>query len=701
MATAPFQLWIDLPSVASAVRVSSTVTVTTTAAHGLTTGTYVQLEGFTGTAGTSMNGVFAATVTSGTTFTVSDAGSAGTATSGSAVVSRDLFSPLIDITSANRQAAAYVIPETLSMSASGDGNSSTFGFQVAQDDTPSDGPWWTNTPDQARIRLYKVATGTAPTDADLYFIGTLAGINATLNGSGQGSITDVTVDEVNAILDKLVVIGKAVSTVNPVAATGFVRTGTTPNQIVTVTTAAKHNFPIGQQVQISGVIGGGSNMNGTFSVTTIPSSTKFTYSTGTGQTNGTGNVALTPTAAALGTGSRQTVELTFAVDHNLVSGSSVTLQGFVCSTTKFTNLLNASFSGKNVAVGSTSKKLLVRLAEELDAVQTVTTRGTVKGDAKVTPIGAGSAQQNFTVPGGLSEDAAASSALSRINDAKGDDPVIQRLLNTAGTASIVGAGSSSANTIGFTMPSGSLRSILDGIVEAFAGEDKKQRRYFIDLNRALNYRLVDTNSKPTYATAPYKIITTGTQDPNTTTAAATVMPFSLNVAYDYNTVKSALFNISSEAGSGVSKVQNYLDADYTERKGAPILDDVVDYPTSSTNPAGAVSRAAKSYFLEQHLPMQTINFTLRGAGTAAHNVDGFSAGYYQTGAATFALQKRWEPGQWVSITCAELNLSGLYRVEQVDWNLMPGSFFQEIRITANRRTPNSIVDIIKKGKKGR
>ncbi len=51
MATAPFQLWIDLPSVASAVRVSSTVTVTTTAAHGLTTGTYVQLEGFTGSAG--------------------------------------------------------------------------------------------------------------------------------------------------------------------------------------------------------------------------------------------------------------------------------------------------------------------------------------------------------------------------------------------------------------------------------------------------------------------------------------------------------------------------------------------------------------------------------------------------------------------------------------------------------------------------
>lgn len=695
MATAPFQLWIDLPSVDSAVRVSSTVTVTTTAAHGLTTGTYVQLEGFTGTAGTSMNGVFAATVTSGTTFTVSGAGSAGTSTSGSAVVSRDLLSPLIDFTSANRQAAAYAIPDSIVMSAAGDGNSSTFGFQVAQDDTPSDGPWWSNVPDQARVRLYKVATGTAPTDADLYFIGTLAGISAQLNGSGQGSVSDITVDEVNAILDKLVVIGKAIAQVNPITDSGFVRTsGTT----VTVTTSASHNFPIGQQVTISGVIGGGSNMNGTFSVATLPSTTSFTYASS--GTNGTGDSWTTPSAAALVSKSLQLVLLTFSSAHNLKSGDSITLRNFVGSTDKFTNQLNASFSGTNMKVVSATT-IQIALAEPLAATQTVTTRGQVKGNARIVPIGAATAQQNFTVAGGKSEDAAAQDALSRINSYKNSDPVIQRLINTASTANIVGAGSSSNNSIGFTVPSGSLRSILDGIVEAYAGEDKKQRRYYIGLDRTLYYKLVDTASKPTYATAPYKIITTGTQDPNTTSAAATVIPFSLTVAYDYNTVKSALFNISSESGVGASKVQNYREAGYTERKGAPIFDDVIDYPTSSSDATGAISRAAKSYFLEQHAPMQTINFTLRGAGTAAHNVDGFSAGYYQTGASSFALQKRWEPGQWVSITCAELNLSGLYRVEQVDWNLMPGSFFQEIRITANRRNPNNLVDIIKKSKKGR
>ncbi len=55
--------------------------------------------------------------------------------------------------------------------------------------------------------------------------------------------------------------------------------------------------------------------------------------------------------------------------------------------------------------------------------------------------------------------------------------------------------------------------------------------------------------------------------------------------------------------------------------------------------------------------------------------------FYQTGASTYALQKRWEPGQWVSIVSAELGLSGLYRIEQVDWTLEPGSFTQIITIT--------------------
>ena len=81
MATAPYQLWLDCPPIASAVRVSSTVTVTTVSTHGLVVGSVIALEGVTGTAGTSMVGAWTvATTPSGTTFTVSSAGSAGTAT---------------------------------------------------------------------------------------------------------------------------------------------------------------------------------------------------------------------------------------------------------------------------------------------------------------------------------------------------------------------------------------------------------------------------------------------------------------------------------------------------------------------------------------------------------------------------------------------------------------------------------------------
>jgi hypothetical protein len=89
---------------------------------------------------------------------------------------------------------------------------------------------------------------------------------------------------------------------------------------------------------------------------------------------------------------------------------------------------------------------------------------------------------------------------------------------------------------------------------------------------------------------------------------------------------------------------------------------------------------------------------LRGAGAAAFNKYGFSSGYYQTGASSWALQNRWEPGQWMSITCTELGLSGLYRVEQVDWSLEPGAFMQVITITFNRKNYNTLSAQVARGK---
>ena len=172
------------------------------------------------------------------------------------------------------------------------------------------------------------------------------------------------------------------------------------------------------------------------------------------------------------------------------------------------------------------------------------------------------------------------------------------------------------------------------------------------------------------------------------------------MSYDHGTVKSALFNVSAESTTvaPVSKVVNYVDAGYTARANAPVFDDVVSYPTASTSPADSVKRAAASYFLERRQPVLTGALVLRGAGAAAFNKYGFSSGYYQTGASSFALQNRWEPGQWVSITCTELGLSGLYRVEQVDWSLEPGAFMQVITITFNRKNYNTLSAQVARGK---
>ena len=213
MATAPFQLWIDGPAVATAIRVSSTVTITTSSPHGVTTGAWVQTQGFIGAAGTSMNGVYQITTTSGSAFTYTAAGSAGTAVTAASLTSEafsyDLLNPLVNFTAGTaRDQALYVPLESLQMSASGDGEAATIAFSVMQDDTPNSTPWFLTVPDQTRIRLVKATTGTAPVAGQTYFRGFVQAISARMNGSGQGTIADITGVDVNALLDRVVVYGE-------------------------------------------------------------------------------------------------------------------------------------------------------------------------------------------------------------------------------------------------------------------------------------------------------------------------------------------------------------------------------------------------------------------------------------------------------------------------------------------------------------
>lgn len=693
MATAPFQLWMDLTPIASAVRVSSTVTVTTTTPHAVVTGAYVQLGSALGTAGTSMNGVYSVTVTSGTTFTFTSAGSAGTADTTAAFIAYDLMTPLIDYSSAARQAALYVDLDSISMSASGDGSGVTFSLTVNQDDTPSDGPWFNLIPDQTRIRLIKANTGSTPASdkSDVYFTGSILSLDASINGSGQGTTTDVQLQDANALLERLMIYGNQISPKKGLTTGGFVRAA----NVTTVTTSAAHGYAAGQKVQITSVNGGlNKSFNGAFNISTVPTSRTFTFSNAGSAT--TGNEWQAITSAYLRTKSKNEVIIQTSGNHGLNDLATVTIRGITASNAQAENYINGTFSGQSVRQTGSTNQIKIVLPGNVNVGSTfTTTTGEIKGEPLIVPVGSPD-QRIFIMRSGESEAAAASRMLTILNQYKDDDYALNRLIDTSDDSLIIGS-STELLKGSAQIPATSLRSALDTVVETFSGQDQKQRRYYIDAAGRLNYRLADSASAPTYATAPYSIITSGAGTPNTTTGKATIAPYSLKVTWDHDTTKSVVFTPSTNERRDPSVVQDYTQVGYTARPGAPRFDQQLDFPTATGDATAQMQTAAKSYFLERHKPLLSGTFTLRGAGTAAHNQYGFSAGYAQTGASTFALVNRWEPGQWVEVTSAELGLSGLYRVEAVDWSLEPGAFLQVITITFNRRPQNGLTSLVAAG----
>ena len=694
MASAPFQLWLDLAPVASAVRVSSTVTVTTSSPHAISTGAYIQIDGTIGTAGTSMVGVYSVTATSGSTFTYTSAGSAGTADLSGAFISYDLMTPLIDYGSSARQTALYVPLDSLQMAAAGDGAGVSFGFTINQDDTPADGPWYLLVPDQTRVRLVEKASGETPaTDkSDVRFIGALSNVRATMSGSGQGTTADVDFDDPNALLERLMVFG-GISRARTVAITGgFVRAA----NVTTVTTTSVHGFIVGQKVQISGVIGGaGTTFNGIFTIASVPSTRSFTYSNA--GSAATGNTWAAISSAAFNPKRLDQVVVT-SNSHGLdfaTTGMTFAIKGITSADATAQNYINGTF-GQGQVQTSDSNTVTVRLPSKIPkpSPSFTTTSGEIKGNPRILPVG-GSSVNTLTIQSGVSEVSAVNQVLTAVSDYKGDDQAVLRLVDTTDTTQIIGSGTQFTKTV-TTLPTSSLRSALDSLMELFSGLDQKQRRYYIDQSGRLNWRMTDNSAAPTYATAPYKIITTGAGTPNTTTAAATIAPFDLSVNWDHDTVKAMVFNVATTSGGRPPVVETYVSAGFADRPGAPKFDDNVDYPTAANLSDVKTVDAAKYYFLDRHKPLLSGQFTMRGSGTQSFNVNGFSAGYAQTGVSTFALVNSWQPGQWVDVTSAELGLSGLYRVEQVDWSLEPGSYNQIITVTFNRRLQSDLTSILER-----
>jgi hypothetical protein len=707
MATAPYQLWVDCPAITSAVRVGSTVTITTVSSHSIVPGASIALEGITGSVGTSMNSAWTvATVPSGTTFTFTSSGSAGTATVLSdtdyiAALSQDVLNPLINYSGTARNSALYVPPASIQMAASGDGAGATMSFVVMQDDTPAAGPWWLLTPDEARVRLIQKNTGTAPaTDGtDVLFLGTISSINGQLNGSGQGSMASITLADANSTLDRLVVFGKPVSSkqIASEARNGITRT----SNVTTVRTTSSHGYAVGMGFTITNVLGGsGTSFNGNFTIATVPSSTTFTFSqTGT-NSSGVSSIDIT-SAARKSSSSANQVTLTLAEAHGLKGGETIKVVGVKSSNGTLESLIDSVvFSGDSVKSAGTASITVTLATRRVTTWTAFTTAGAYiridpVGAATVTPA-SGANQASIGINGNESETSAVNKMLGVVSSNKGDDYALNRILKTTNTTKVVG--STKPNQAGIAFPAGSLRAALDSVVEAYSGMDSKERRYYVDTAGRLNYLLTDPTSVPTYATAPYKIITSGTQNPNTTIAAATIFADRLVLDWDYHTTKEALVITSSVTNEpSVTKVQNYVDAGYTLRPLSPRFDDVVEAPTRSANVQAEIGRVATAFFLERHKPILSGSFTVRGRGTQSFNEYGYNSGYAQTGASTFALVEGWKPGQWVDITCAELGLLGLYRIEQVDWGLEPGSFTSYITVTFNRKPASMLTNLLNRG----
>lgn len=294
------------------------------------------------------------------------------------------------------------------------------------------------------------------------------------------------------------------------------------------------------------------------------------------------------------------------------------------------------------------------------------------------------------------------------------------IVNTNTTPTYTGT----AVTIGQQkMVPGTLRSMLDTIKEAAESVDGEQRRYWVASNGTINYARLGS-AVPTYATAPFKVVTTSTYDPyGSASAAATLQVRNLQVTLDHDViVKKARFTFNTNASDWDSKISGgaYTVADpygrvydeaapdgagMTTRNGPrpETIIGVTPQPAKATKPTywtDKITAYGKKYFgtdtyPNRAAPQRSINFTVRGADPT-NNPYGFAKGYKQTGASTYALQDGWEAGQYVSIVASGLDLNGLYRIESLSMTFEPGSMIRVFDITCERVPKNPLKKFLEK-----
>ena len=78
------------------------------------------------------------------------------------------------------------------------------------------------------------------------------------------------------------------------------------------------------------------------------------------------------------------------------------------------------------------------------------------------------------------------------------------------------------------------------------------------------------------------------------------------------------------------------------------------------------------------------------------NAFGYYAGYYQTGASAYALQPQWEAGQFVRIDSTDLDLGGVYRIEELKMGFEENSMIAKYDITCERLPQSALSKWLKK-----
>jgi len=292
--------------------------------------------------------------------------------------------------------------------------------------------------------------------------------------------------------------------------------------------------------------------------------------------------------------------------------------------------------------------------------------------------------------------------LGVVNDQKAADYSVQRLLNTTATSGI--SASLTSNLAAANAPLevslGTLRAALDTVVENFTGQDGYLRRYWVDSLGVLHYERIDT--PPTYATAPFKIITTPNDVPDgTSSAASTIIPRDLVVNYSLDSITKRAYFLTADATSDADADADPFVRSYdqtgvalTARQG-PSLEAVVQAGTvRGSARAGKLNTFATAYFLERSKPVLSGTFRIRGAGTRTHNRYGFVSGYADKASGPYSLST-WAPGQWVSITAAGYGLTGeLYRVESVSVSFESGSLQRVIDVTFARKRLGGLARLV-------